>query len=100
MFNARQGKSVDLRCLLDRGTFARSIRWDKENDRIPTKAQEMMDGSLLRIPDVDESDGGRYICSNGRSQQYIILRVERIPGKLELLKTLPLLSLICVFSYD
>lgn len=86
-YSAKAGDSVDLMCRLPSyPSYQSSTTWQRESGEVPQKARQLY-GGVIRIPDVRSEDGGRYICSNGRTRQYIMLNVDSYQGRSNTVKS-------------
>lgn len=58
------------------------VEWVKMGQRLPTKATIESHGKLLIIPDVEQEDGGKYMCKAkntlGEAVHYFTVTVEGI----------------------
>lgn len=58
------------------------VEWVKMSQRLPTKAKIESHGKLLIVPDVEQKDGGKYMCkaknSLGEAVHYFTVTVEGI----------------------
>lgn len=56
------------------------VEWVKMGQRLPTKARIESHGKLLIVPDVEQDDGGKYMCkaknTHGEAVHYFTVTVE------------------------
>lgn len=77
-----KGENLQLECI-SHGYPTPKIGWMKLGDRLPPRAQLNNFGKMLRISAVEESDGGKYMCtaknSAGEAVHYFDVIVEEPP---------------------
>ncbi|XP_038579483.1 neural cell adhesion molecule L1-like protein isoform X4 [Micropterus salmoides] len=77
-----KGENLQLECI-SHGYPTPKIGWMKLGDRLPPRAQLNNFGKMLKISAVEESDGGKYMCtaknSAGEAVHYFDVIVEEPP---------------------
>ncbi|XP_070765762.1 cell adhesion molecule L1-like a isoform X2 [Enoplosus armatus] len=77
-----KGENLLLECI-PQGYPTPTVRWMKLGDKLPPRAKPINFGKLLSISAVEESDGGKYMCtaqnSAGEAVHYFDVIVEEPP---------------------
>ncbi|XP_044067324.1 cell adhesion molecule L1-like a isoform X16 [Siniperca chuatsi] len=77
-----KGENLQLECI-PQGYPTPKIRWMKMGDKLPPRTKFLNFGKLLNISAVEESDGGKYMCtaqnSAGEFAHYFDVIVEEPP---------------------
>ena len=76
-FSAELGGNVDLVCRLNPGGVDdNNYIWQRESGR-PIQMKAIQTGYMLRIPRVQQSDAGVYVCRNSQGRvQHVKLVIE------------------------
>lgn len=77
-----KGEDLNLECIAA-GFPTPQVEWVKMGQRLPTKAKTESHGKLLIVPDVEQEDGGKYMCKAkntlGEAVHYFTVTVEEPP---------------------
>ncbi|XP_075869500.1 neural cell adhesion molecule L1-like protein isoform X2 [Nelusetta ayraudi] len=77
-----KGEDLMLECIAE-GYPTPRVEWVKMGHQLPAKAKVENHGKLLIVPDVEQEDGGNYVCTAnnllGETMHYFTVTVEEPP---------------------
>ncbi|XP_054472345.1 neural cell adhesion molecule L1-like protein [Anoplopoma fimbria] len=77
-----KGEDLKLECIAE-GFPTPQVEWVKMGHQLPVKAKLGNHGKLLFVPEIDQEDGGKYMCKAknqlGETVHYFTLTVEEPP---------------------